>query len=91
MNIEKFLRRDEVIGRVGLSDTTIYNLEIAGKFPRRIVITPRCVAWRESEIQAWIESRIKCPAQLAPHPDQAMRRRKAVRGKYVTLSKGGVL
>lgn len=76
MNIERFLRRSEVIERVGLSDTTIYNLEINGNFPKRIALTPRCVAWRESEVQAWIESRIKSPVQLAPHPDQSLRKRK---------------
>ncbi|MBM4264265.1 MAG: AlpA family phage regulatory protein [Deltaproteobacteria bacterium] len=87
MSYETFLRREEVISRVGLSDTTIYNLEISGKFPRRIAITPRCVAWRESEIQAWIQARIDRPVQLAPHPDQSLRQSSLRRNHALKSSK----
>ncbi|PCJ43321.1 MAG: AlpA family transcriptional regulator [SAR86 cluster bacterium] len=54
----KILRLKEVIGRTGLSRSTIY-LEISkGKFPRQIQLTgARSVGWYESAITQWIESR----------------------------------
>lgn len=42
---------------IPLADTTIYELEKAGKFPKRVYLTARCVAWELSEIEAWITER----------------------------------
>lgn len=54
---ERFLRKADVIPRVGLSESTIYRLEQSGNFPQRYCIGPRAVAWRESEVDAWITAR----------------------------------
>ena len=54
----RLLRAPEVQARIGLSDTTIWRLTRAGRFPRAIRISPGAVAWRESDIEAWIASRI---------------------------------
>jgi prophage regulatory protein len=51
------LRKREVSQRVGLSAVTIWRLEKAGKFPSRVQLGPRCVGWKEEEINQWIESR----------------------------------
>lgn len=45
--------------RTGLSKTTIYRLELAGEFPKRVALTPCRVAWVESEIDSFIAGRIK--------------------------------
>jgi prophage regulatory protein len=79
----KFLRRRELIAKVGLSDTTIYMLEKAGKFPKRIVITPRCVVWDGDEVDSWMAERIARPATLAPTPDQSTRKTRPGRSKSV--------
>lgn len=72
MNFEQpstLIRRKTLLERVPLSDRHILNLEKAGKFPRRRVLGPRCVAWDEAEVNAWIASRQQgsaptpCPAQ----------------------------
>jgi prophage regulatory protein len=42
---------------VPLSDATIWRLERAGKFPRRILISKKRVAWRRSDIEAWLKKR----------------------------------
>jgi len=49
--------RDELKKLVPLSVTTIWRLERAGQFPRRISISEKRVAWRRSEIEAWLEQR----------------------------------
>ena len=54
---EALLRLQSVKAATGLGRSSIYALEASGTFPKRVAIGPRAVAWRESEIQAWINSR----------------------------------
>jgi prophage regulatory protein len=49
----RFLRLPEVKTRTGLGETRILELEKEGKFPRRIKISARAVAWVESELEEW--------------------------------------
>lgn len=53
----KFLRVRQVIQLTGLSRMTIYRLELAGRFPRRRRLSENSVAWLESDIAAWADSR----------------------------------
>lgn len=53
----RYLRIKQVAELVGLSRPTIYNMEKAGTFPKKTPLGRRAVAWRESEITAWMESR----------------------------------
>jgi prophage regulatory protein len=52
------LRKPEVERRVGLKRSRIDELEREGKFPRRIPISNRAVAWSSAEIDEFIEARI---------------------------------
>jgi prophage regulatory protein len=54
---DRLLRAAEVTARTGLSRTSLWRAERAGRFPARRVIGAGMVAWMESEVQAWIESR----------------------------------
>lgn len=54
---DKLLRRQEVESRTGLSRSTIYEWMNRGEFPRPIALGSRLVAWRESDVAAWIEAR----------------------------------
>lgn len=51
------LNRKEVTTVTGISSTTIYNLEKAGKFPARKRLTHNRVGWRYDEVMDWINSR----------------------------------
>lgn len=51
------LRRHQVEGLTGLSRSTIYRLANQGDFPRPVRLGQRSVAWRESEVRAWIDTR----------------------------------
>lgn len=51
------LRKTEVAKKVGLSTVSIWRLERQGKFPLRVQLGPRCVGWKEQDIEKWIESR----------------------------------
>ncbi|MFL5288034.1 MAG: helix-turn-helix transcriptional regulator [Rhodopila sp.] len=54
---ETLLRADEVQDLVPFSRQHIYRLEKAGEFPRRIHLGARRVAWKLSDVVAWLESK----------------------------------
>ena len=54
---EKLIRRPEVEARTGLSRSTIYDWMKRGVFPQPVRLGTRLVAWRESDIAVWLESR----------------------------------
>ena len=51
------IRRHELRQIVPLAETTIYEMEHRGEFPRRFNLTPRCVVWDLDEVEAWIDAR----------------------------------
>jgi prophage regulatory protein len=55
--VEKFLRLLAVKDRVALSRSTIYAKIACGEFPRPVDLGGRIVAWKESEIEAWMQER----------------------------------
>lgn len=57
-NPEKIIRLKAVKARCGLSRSTLYNRIATGEFPSPVSLGPRSVGWLESEINAWIASRI---------------------------------
>jgi prophage regulatory protein len=77
------IRRPELRKIVPLADTTIYEMEQRGEFPRRFHLTPRCVVWDLSEIEAWIEERRRASdaatIKRAPSPDVRQRKTRPVR------------
>ena len=54
---ERLLTIAEVTAWCGLSKDSIYRLMGAGDFPAAIRVGQRAVRWRESELDAWLESR----------------------------------
>jgi prophage regulatory protein len=36
----------------------LWRLERAGKFPKRVALSPSRIAWIESEVDAWIKARV---------------------------------
>lgn len=57
MSPATILRKPEVVRRTGLSAATIRRLELAGKFPKRLLLSALAVGWDDREIQAWIDAR----------------------------------
>lgn len=50
----KVIRWQAVKEKVGLSRSTIWRLERAGKFPKHFNIGPNSIGWLESEVDAFI-------------------------------------
>src|SRR5437870_5498258 len=57
----RLLRFAAVRGLTGLSRSTIWRLEHAGAFPRRIRISLNVVAWLENDVVAWIQDKAGRP------------------------------
>ncbi|MHB1947070.1 MAG: helix-turn-helix transcriptional regulator [Gammaproteobacteria bacterium] len=60
----KILRLPVVIERTGCSRSWIYSMISQGRFPEPISLSIRSVGWLESEIDAWIDQRIKQSRQI---------------------------
>ena len=65
---ERLLRIDDVCFMTGLGRSTIYAKVKAGDFPSAVQLHGTCVAWRETQVDAWIAAR---PAVGATPPAPA--------------------
>ena len=54
----RLLRLPEVMARVGLKRSSIYQRMSEGRFPKSRSLGPKCAVWVESEIDAWIANLI---------------------------------
>ena len=76
--LPQMIRRNQLKLLVPLADSTIYEMEQRGEFPRRFSLTSRCVVWDLADVEAWIEQRKQdsyaARVQRAPAPDVHLRR-----------------
>ena len=60
MNIQQeFIRLNVVQEITSLSKSTIYRLISEGDFPKQVQIGKRAVVWVRSDINAWINQKLK--------------------------------
>ena len=55
----QIIRLKDVITLTGLSRSTIYLRMVQGKFPKKINLGSRAVGWISSEVNEWIDERIR--------------------------------
>ena len=53
------LRLKDVMQRIGLSRSTIYQRVSEGNFPKPISLGDRAIGWLESEVDGWLHRRIE--------------------------------
>jgi prophage regulatory protein len=75
---QRAVRRRELRKIVPLADTTIYEMERRGEFPRRFYLTSKCVVWDLSEVEQWLTARREACHEgrvtRAPSPNVEQRR-----------------
>ncbi|MCY0562394.1 AlpA family transcriptional regulator [Klebsiella pneumoniae] len=59
MNSDRFLSLRQVEDKIGFGKSWIYRQIQLQQFPPSIRLTRRHVAWLESEVDAWIQQRIR--------------------------------
>jgi len=52
----RLLRLPEVMARVGLKRSAIYQRMSEGRFPKSRSLGPKCAVWVEAEIDEWIRT-----------------------------------
>jgi len=54
---DQIIRKPELFSKVPLSDATIWRLEKAGRFPKRIRLSGKSVGWFANEIDEWLSQK----------------------------------
>ena len=54
---DRILRPVELARVLGVSRSTVYDLELRPDFPRRVRLSDRVSGWRWSEIDRWLQRR----------------------------------
>ncbi|MCG2840762.1 AlpA family transcriptional regulator [Sandaracinobacter sp. RS1-74] len=73
------IRRKQLREMVPLADSTIFQMEQLGEFPRRFALSSRCVVWDLAEVEAWINSRRTKPIFRGQQVDVRNRKSRPVR------------
>jgi prophage regulatory protein len=92
VQVTRTIRRQQLREIVPLADSTIYEMEQRGEFPRRFALSARCVVWDLAEVEAWLAARRSAPIARAQPPDVRQRRSRPVRSPgpvQTTASKAG--
>src|ERR1700681_2764892 len=79
ISVRRTIRQHQLREMVPLADSTIYEMERRGEFPRRFALSPRCVVWDLAEVETWLASRRSTPIARAQSPDVKQRRSRPVR------------
>jgi len=61
------IRRPEVSRRTGLARSTLYKAVSEGRFPPPVRLTSNTIAWREEEVDRWIQERPVADTVAGPH------------------------
>lgn len=77
--LRKTIRRKQLREMIPLADSTIYEMEQRGQFPRRFALSARCIVWDLAEVEAWLLARRTSAIRRAPHPDVTKRKARPVR------------
>jgi prophage regulatory protein len=84
--LRKTIRRRQLRDMIPLADSTIYEMEQRGEFPRRFALSPRCIVWDLAEVEAWLLARRATPIRRAEHPDVTKRKTRPVRERDLAPS-----
>nr|WP_312295452.1 AlpA family phage regulatory protein [Brevundimonas diminuta] len=76
--VRRSIKKTQLRQMIPLADSTIWEMERRGEFPKRFLLTPRCVVWDLAEVEAWLALRRERPITPAKGPDVRLRRSRPV-------------
>ncbi|MCH9647757.1 MAG: AlpA family phage regulatory protein [Deltaproteobacteria bacterium] len=59
----RILRTNQVIHLLGISRVTLWRWERKGLFPPKVRLGPNVVGWKETDLDAWLDSKSQAGAQ----------------------------
>ena len=66
-SLEKFIMLPQVREIVPYSASHLWRLERAGQFPKRVRLGGNRIAWVQSEVSAWVESKLASRSDSHQH------------------------
>ena len=63
MSGEQLIRLRDLLAQLGISRSAVYRMMDDGKFPRPLKLSAQTIAFKQSEIDAWVESRARAGVQ----------------------------
>jgi prophage regulatory protein len=66
---DRLIRLPEVLRLTGVGKSTWYTLVNAGKAPRPVQLTARCVAYSESAVLGWVQDRLADARRQVEFPE----------------------
>jgi prophage regulatory protein len=72
INLDRVVRRKQLLELIGLSCATQWRMEKAGQFPARIKLGKGSVGWHLTEVEEWLQDRER--VLRLPIPRERLRR-----------------
>lgn len=54
---DRIIRKPELFSIIGMKDTSVWRMEQAGKFPKRLRLGGSACGWLLSEVNGWLSER----------------------------------
>ena len=70
-HMDRIIRKPELLEITGVSIASIYRWVGEGRFPAPVRLGPNSSGWRESEVEAWLETREPVQAVGATAPSDS--------------------
>jgi predicted DNA-binding transcriptional regulator AlpA len=64
MDMDRVVRRKQLLELIGVSTVTQWRMEKAGLFPARFRLGKGLVGWHLTEVEEWLRNRDRVPAQV---------------------------
>lgn len=71
MEMDKLIRRRQVLDLIGVSHSTQWRLEKAGQFPARVKLGTGSVRWHLAEVEEWVRERERVVVSRQAEPAKA--------------------
>lgn len=70
MDMDKVVRRKQLLQMIGVSAATQYRMEKAGLFPARFRLARGLVGWHLTEVEEWLRNRERVAEPAGAGPQQ---------------------